>query len=64
MGFRYELRYPNGETELSDDVYETEAEARSYAEDDVLAFASGADVLDDMGESYDDGELEYNIIGE
>lgn len=35
MGFRYELRYPSGEPELSDDVYETEAQARSYAEDDV-----------------------------
>lgn len=62
MSFRYKLKYPNGEFELSEDAYETEAEARSYAEDDVLAYASGAGLLDDMDESYDNGELEYIII--
>lgn len=61
MGFRYELQYPDGETELSDDVYETEAEARSYAEDDVLAYATGAEVLEDAGRDYDNGALEYTI---
>ena len=64
MGFRYELRYPSGEPELSDDVYETEARARSYAEDDVNSYAIGCEVPEDASRDYDEGTLEYIIIEE
>lgn len=64
MGFRYELRHPSGEPELSDDVYETEAQSRSYAEDDVNGYAIGCEVPEDAGRDYDEGTLEYIITEE
>ena len=62
MGFSIKFTYPNGETEYDDEVYKTEGEARDAAEDSVLGFSTGADILDDMGEESMSGELEYEII--
>lgn len=64
MGFRIKFTYPDGEEEVEDDVYDTEDEAASAAEDGVLGFSTGADVLDDMGEDFTEGKLEYEIIEE
>ena len=64
MGFKIKYTYPDGETEIEDEVYDTEQQAESAAEDGVLGFATGADILEDMGEDYSDGSLEYEIIEE
>lgn len=62
MGFSIKYIYPNGETEYDDEVYETESEARDVAEDSVLGFSTGADIIEDMGKEPMSGELEYEII--
>lgn len=64
MGYKIKYYYPNGDVEVEDDVYDTESEAEDAAEEGVLDFASGADVLEDMGEDFDSGTLEYEIIEE
>ncbi len=64
MGYKIKFIYPSGTVEVEDEVYDTEEEARWRAEDDVLGFATGADILDDMGESYIPGSLKYEIIPE
>lgn len=62
MGYKIKFYYPNGDTEVDDEVYDTKSEARDAAEDAVLGFSTGADILDDMGEESMSGELEYSII--
>lgn len=64
MGYKIKYTYPNGETEIEDDVYDTEQQAKWAAEDGVNGFATGAEILDDMGESFMEGSLEYEIIEE
>lgn len=62
MGYRIKFIYPDGETEYDDEVYLTKSEARDAADEAVLSFSTGADILDDMGEDYMSGELEYKIV--
>lgn len=64
MGFKIKYMYPNGEEEIEDDVYETEQEAEWAAEDGVTGFATGAEILEDRGEDFMEGSLEYEIIEE
>ncbi|WP_303249646.1 hypothetical protein [uncultured Slackia sp.] len=64
MGFKIKYTYPNGEEEIEDDVYETEQEAEQVAEDGVTDFATGAEILEDMGRDFIEGSLEYEIIEE
>lgn len=64
MGFKIKYMYPNGEEEIEDDVYETEQEAEWAAEDGVTGFATGAEILEDRGENFMEGSLEYEIIEE
>lgn len=64
MGFKIKYAYPDGHEEIEDDVYETEEAAESAAEDGVLGFATGAEILEDMGEDFMEGSLEYEIIEE
>ncbi|MDM8289239.1 hypothetical protein QUW41_07965 [Slackia piriformis] len=64
MGFKIKYTYPNGEEEIDDDVYATEQEAEWAAEDGVTGFATGAEILEDRGEDFTEGSLEYEIIEE
>lgn len=62
MGYKIKWIYPDGDTEIDDEVYESKSDAIDAAEDGVLGFSTGADILDDMGEGYVSGELEYKIL--
>lgn len=64
MGFKIKYTYPNGEEEIDDDVYEAEQEAEWAAEDGVTGFATGAEILEDMGRDFMEGSLKYEIIEE
>ena len=64
VGFKIRFMYPDGNEEVEDDVYETESEAIDAAEEGVLGFSTGADILEDMGRSFIEGDLEYEIIEE
>lgn len=64
MGFKIKYIYPDGAEEIEDEVYETEQEAEWTAEDGVTGFATGAEILEDMGRSFTEGSLEYEIIEE
>ena len=64
MGFKIKYVYPDGTEEIDEEVYETEEEATSEAENGVLGFATGAEILEDRGEDYMEGSLEYEIIEE
>lgn len=62
MGFKIKFFYPSGEEEEYDEVYDTEEEAVSVAEDNVLGFSTGADILNDMGRDFSEGDLRYEIF--
>lgn len=64
MGYKIKYTYPDGEVEVEDEIYATEQEAKWAAEDGVNGFATGAEILEDRGESYIEGSLEYKIIEE
>ena len=51
MGFKIKYTYPDGETEIEDEVYDTEQQAVWAAEDGVNGFATGAEILDDMAKT-------------
>lgn len=63
MSYGVKYLFPNGEVEY-EGGYETYDRAKDAAEDGVLGFATGAEILEDMGRSYDDGTLEYEIYEE
>ena len=63
MSYGIKYLYPNGEVEY-EGGYETYDDAKANAEDGVLGFATGAEILDDMGESFIEGELDYEIYEE
>lgn len=64
MGFKIKYTYPDGEEEVEDEVYDSEQEAEWAAEDGVNGFATGAEILEDRGEDFMEGDLEYEIIEE
>lgn len=64
MGFKVKYIYPNGEVEIEDEVYDTEQQAKWAAEDGVNGFATGAEIMEDRGEGFMEGSLEYEIIEE
>ncbi len=60
--FKVVMIYPDGTREEEDEVFETEAEAREYGDEQVNNFASGAEVLELAGRSYDDRDADYEVI--
>ena len=64
MSYRIKYIYPDGEIDYSDESFETEQEAEWEAEDSVLGFATGAEILEDMGRDFYEGSLEYEIFEE
>ena len=60
--FKVVMIYPDGAREEEDDVFETEAEAKEYGDEQVNNFASGAEVLELAGRSYDDRDADDEVI--
>lgn len=52
--YKYEVDFGNGETMESEDVFETFEEAEEAAMVVLSDFSAGADVLELMGEEFDD----------
>ncbi len=62
MGYKVKFIYPDGTIEVEDTVYDTLKEAEWSAEDGVLGFATGAEILEERGESFIEGTLKYEVI--
>lgn len=65
MKYTYELIYPNGERELSDDIFDSEEDAEYAAQYDCSCFSTGEEILAMMGDRDDEiveGSCDYEII--
>ena len=52
--YKYEVDFGNGETMESEDVFDTFEEAEEAAMVVLSDFSAGADILELMGEAFDD----------
>ncbi len=65
MKYTYELIYPDGEREMSDEIFDTREDAEFAAQDDCGAFAEGGEIMSMMGDRDDEiveGDCDYTII--
>lgn len=65
MAYTYKLLYPNGEEDLSEEIFDTEQEAEDAALYDCSCFRTGGEIMALMGDRDEDiieGDCEYEII--
>lgn len=64
MAYKYRLFYPDGDSEESEQSYETEELAREAALYDCSCFQLGGEELRMSGDDYVEGEVEYEVYEE
>ena len=62
MSYKIRLIYPDGDTEIQDDVYDTYEEAEDAAQYLCTCFKQGGELLAQAGEDYMEGDADYKII--
>ena len=65
MRYTYRIIYPNGETEMADETFATEENAREAALYDCGCFKEGREIMSMMGDRDEDiieGDCDFDII--
>ncbi len=63
--YKYKLIYPDGEEEISDDVFDSEEDAIEAAQYSCSCFRTGGEIMSLMGDRDEDiieGDCDYEII--
>lgn len=60
--FKVVMIYPDGTREEEDDVFETQAEAEEYGDEQVGNYSAGAEVLELAGRMHDDRDADYEVV--
>ena len=65
MRYTYRLIFPDGETQMADETFDTEEEAEEAALYDCSCFKEGGDIMSLMGDRDEDiteGDCDFEII--
>ena len=62
MSYKVNMIYSDGEESMQDAIFDTEDEAEEYGIYLCQCFKEGGDILEAMGEDYDDSEPGFQII--
>ena len=65
MGYRLQIHFSDGSSELIDEVFETKEDAEAEYDSWLENYSVGGDTLKLAGEDYDDSDIEdYDIFEE
>ena len=62
MAYRINMIYPDGDTEIQDEVYDTYEDADEAAQYLCSCFSQGGEVLALAGEDFIEGDADYEIF--